>query len=155
MQRIFTISSTAHDQQVHLALVRRQSCGVDHRHVVFSMRVVRWLCVCARPHAIAFASAAGGDSHRLAVAGCAAGVHHPSRRELEAYRRGGASFSSVAHFGSERGGALFLPGDHRAFGAALVFPHRTDRLGIPALCLVQHWLFCGITVLPIYVRALV
>jgi hypothetical protein len=68
LQCIFTVSSPAHDQQVHLALVWRESSSLDNSYAIFSMRFVRRLCLCARTHANTFTSVAGWNSYRLAIA---------------------------------------------------------------------------------------
>ncbi len=153
-QRISAVSSATVDQQIHSALVRRQSGGLDHVHAFFSGDAVCRLCLCPLVAAHLLAPRPGHLprhlAHRRAVpAAC------DTRCKLEAARQFAAHLADLAAIGNVRGAALLCPFGHRAAAAGLVQPRLSGPLALPAVCPVQYRLAIGPAQLSVRVRAVV
>ena len=118
-QRLSAVPSAAFDQQVHSAVVRRLSGGMDDLHVVLSGGPVRRLqlrapggqpAVVARTSPRAIGNLAGGRP---------AAADRP-RRKLETHRQRHSDGQNPVAAAGSRGPAVFRPLDHQPVDSGLV-----------------------------------
>ena len=129
---LFTLPSAAHDQQVHLAMVRRQPRRVDNLHVVFPIGSVWRLQLCACADA-AQTLHSGFLSCRPAPARSLASSH---RAQFIPQARGfGQSIMAYPYAVARNGGtALLRPLRDQSAGASLVFPSLSEQHALALIC---------------------
>ena len=151
-QRLLAVPSAAFDQQVHSAVVRRLSGGMDDLHVVLPGGPLRRLqlrapggqpAVVARTSPRAIGDLAGGRP---------AAADRP-RRKLETHRQRHSDGQNPVAAAGSRGPAVFRPLDHQPVDPGLVHAQLPGPFAVPLVCPVELRLSGGAVELPVRLRA--
>ncbi|MEY3514808.1 MAG: hypothetical protein RL420_1831 [Pseudomonadota bacterium] len=119
-----------------------QSSRMDNCHVIFSMFVICWICLCTCVDASFFQKASVDYSHCLNFQWRCAGGKHTAAGAVEAKWRGVACASSAHHSCSQHWCAIFLFGYDGSLATTLVFAHISREVGLPTLCNFKYWFVC-------------
>ncbi len=140
-ERVPAVSSAAGDQQIHPAVVRGQSGGVDDMHGVFPGAAFCRLCLRACADTAAPARA-GGAALGASAGGRSVPADLPGRGVEAGGRRGsvGADFAAA---GGDGGAAVFRAQQHQPAGAGVVHARGAGRAAVAALCALEHRLAGG------------